>query len=301
MSNQNPTPGPAPAPWNFNARGASLTFTNAGGKAYVYYFCLIDFPSAFDLQHEVTFQPNGVSVIPNTGQYNYNPAIQYLQVNGTIVYYSAGPKPGFYSCIADTPSPAGPFNPACWQYAGANVYQLNFLYNDGGDGWPNPQDGATPVTYNLPLFRTVAGYDPTMGPIVNMSVTNKTTPNAVTGDPNWRRPPIVNLPLRAANGGTAGTPILAIFSSLTFQTGQNYWVLACVNTVTPGFANAFTIHASTPNYIATLNPGPAKNPVAAVGVVQANDANPIGGIAITGCPIIPVPVPMSSNPLYYTM
>ncbi|MHB1277358.1 MAG: hypothetical protein ACYC1Q_03090 [Bacteroidia bacterium] len=291
------------SPWNFNIRGASITFNNVGGTSFPYYFCLIDFPSAYDFQEEVQFTFTGVTAIPNTGQYNYNPALQYLAINAQVVYNPGPENMGFYTCIADTPSPAGPFNPACWQACGANAYQLNYSYEDYGNGWPNPADGATVVSYQLPLFTTDPGYNSGMGPIMNVAVTCSGSSTALQGDPNRRKPPIVNLPVNSRNGGTTGTPVLLVFSSLTYQTGQNCWLMACVNTVNSGLKNKFTIFASYPNNIATIDPGPATNPVAAVGTFQMADLspNPNPGIAITGFPLLPVPSPLSSNPRYYTL
>lgn len=288
-------------PWNFNVRGASITFSNVGGVSFPYYFCLIDFPSAYQFQEEVQLTFTGVTVIPNTGQYNYNPALQYLADNANVVFNPGPENMGFYTCIADTPSPAGPFDPTCWQFCGANAYQLNYSYQDLGNAWPVPDDGATVITYPLPLFTTTAGYTSSMGPIMNASVTCSGSPVAQQGDPNRRRPPIINLPVNSRDGGTAGVPILLVFSSLTYQTGQNYWLMACLNTVNSGLKNKFTILASFPNYIATIDSGPATTPVASVGTVQANDLNPFPGIAITGFPVLAVPAPMSSNSLYYTL
>lgn len=292
---------PTPTPWNFNVRGASITFSNVSGTTFPYYFCLIDFPSAYPFQEEVQFTFESVTVIPNTGQYNYNPAIQYLAVDAKVVYYPGPENPGFYTCIADTRNPAGSFDPACWQFCGASAYQLNYSYQDLSNSWPIPDPGATVVTYPLPLFTTTAGYTSSMGPIMNASVTCSGSSLAQQGDPNRRKPPIVDLPVNSRNGGTAGFPVLLVFSSLTYLTGQNYFLIACLNTVNSGLKNQFTILASSPYYIATIGPGPATNPVAAVGMVQANDANPITAIAITGYPILAVPSPMSSNPLYYTL
>lgn len=294
---------PTSAPWNFNIRGASITFTNVGGTSFPYYFCLIDFPSVFEFQEEVLFSFSGVSVIPNTGQYNYNPALQYLAVNAQVVYNPGPENAGFYTCIADTPSPAGPFNPECWQACGANAYQLNYSYEDYDNGWPNPEDGATVTSYQLPLFTTTAGYNSTMGPIMNVAVTCSGSSTALQGDPNTRRPPIINLPVNSRNGGTEGTPILLVFKSSTDKSGFPYWLMACVNTVVSGLRNKFAILASVPNYIATINQGPATNPVAAVGTVQVADQspNPNPGIAITGFPLLPVPSPLTSNTLYYPL
>ncbi len=294
---------PTTNPWNFNIRGASITFNNVGGSSYPYYFCLIDFPSAYEFQEEVQFTFTGITAITNTGQYNYNPGLQYLAVNAQVVYNPGPENIGFYTCIADTPSPAGPFDPACWQACGANAYQLNYSYEDYDNGWPVPDDGATVVSYKLPLFTTTAGYNSTMGPIMNVAVTCSGSSTALQGDPNTRRPPIINLPVNSRNGGTQGTPILLVFKSLTDQSGFPYWLMACLNTANSGLRNKFTINAGIPNYVATIDPGPATNPVAAIGTVQVADLspNPNPSIAITGYPLLSSPSPLSSNPRYYTL
>lgn len=249
-------------PWNgdYNLRGSSLTFTNVNDVPFVYHLCLIDFPSSYSWMGDGSpFSSNGIVQIDNPGTYNYNPDEQYLAINRTLVYY----ENSYYYCLQDT---TGDFNPSCWLFAGANSYQLNYIFQDMGDNWPQSDSSSYIITYNLPLFTTDANYNPANGPIVSVGITNYSNPNAITGDPNKGRPPIVNLPMRT----NPGTPEIVVYNSLT-QPDMNF-VIVCVNTgADAGFANSFSVNSSgvTPNgetvFNAALSPKNKTTPVAAVG------------------------------------
>jgi hypothetical protein len=284
-----------PPLWNgdYNPRGASLTFTNAEGLAFMYYFCLIDFPSCVaDVEGLLT--PNGVSEIQYPGTFDYNTETQYLAIDRTLVYY----KSSYYYCTKDT---IGAFDEGCWLSAGPTSYQLNFQYMDGGAAWPgakNP-DTDTIKTFQLPIFTTSSSYDPTKGPIVSMQITcQESDAAALTGNPNSKRPPIVNLPLGPNGGATYGIPQVIVFSSATDYTD---WVVVCVNTGRTGSSNNIGFLAGANNvYLGTIATNAAQTGlVAAMGAMH--DTTDIAGFTINGGAQVNLPNPLSSNPLYYQL
>lgn len=249
-------------PWNgdYNLRGSSLTFTNVNNVPFVYHLCLIDFPSSYAWMGDGSpFNSNGITQIDNPGTFNYNPDEQYFAINRTLVFY----ENSYYYCLQDT---TGDFNNDCWLFAGANSYQLNYTFQDMGDGWPQSDSSSYTLTYNLPLFTTTADYNPADGPIVSVAITNYTNSNAIAGDPNKGRPPIVNLPMRA----NPGVPEFVVYNSLT-QPDQNFVIVGVNTGADAGFANSFGITASgvTSDGVAVFNAAlkanNKTNPVAAIG------------------------------------
>ncbi|MFA6260536.1 MAG: hypothetical protein WC760_03645 [Bacteroidia bacterium] len=286
--------------WNGenNPRGASLTFTNTNGKAFTYYYCVIDFPTDYldGGGQSPSFNFTGVSLIDYPGGMDYDTSTNYLAVERSLVYYQSN----YYYCIQDT---SGEFDPACWQDAGSNSYQISYDWQYTLGYWPGAGSPSSSSTTTIPvgLFTTDPGYNQDLGPIVSLQMTISNT-YAIKGNPNSLRPPIINLPLRSSNGGTTGTPVYAIFLSATDPI--NYFILVCLNTGQPGTKNKLGGGQITGDiiYDFTTGSGGPPNPVAAVGAMRYQTSlPPITGITINEGTPYPFPNPVTSNPYVYTL
>ena len=278
---------------DFNPRGASVILTNAAGNSFTYYAILIDFPSTFTLPDSpFSFtEVKQISTIPS--KLVYDTSVNYKKKDYTLVNY----QDMYYRCIKDT---SGNFDAKCWQSVGANGYKLKYSFNN--TDWPSAKD-ATVVSYLLPLFTTNSAYTPSDGPIVDLEIKCSGNSESKSGDPNHRKPPVINLELSTHNGGQPGVPVQVIFSSATYFTGLNYWILVLVNSGSSNYFNQYTFTEGAGNtYNGNLVSGSGNSSaVAAIGFINCDASSQPVSVSIDNGTAEAVANPMTSNQYYFTL
>jgi hypothetical protein len=166
----------------------------------------------------------------------------------------------YYFMVIDIPGDGSSFDPSLLSAGTQNGDALSYTYN----GTLPADNGGSFTTVIFSVFTVQTGNSTEL---TTVTVTDSNN-NTATGDPNKKRPPIVESVNRDGQMITANK----VFLSESNTSATNYFIAVMVNTLPDGgYSNTFTsINPSGVNLMCTLTPLTGKSPVCVIGVAPSS-------------------------------